>query len=189
MSQPTALDKYLSKQTVKTLDGEKLYTFRLLRKKDAARIYHRTVSVLLSAIAQAVGDGGPAAKIEAIKAIDFDTFWDLASTLLKDCFIRPNSDNPDHIITIDSLDDAEYFDDEREELYIATYYALKANYPKSWGRIEKAMGDFGPKVAAMMTQTQSSTVLTPDSSQAATSPSSSGSPPAKSKKRGRSRNS
>ncbi len=187
MSQPKALDKFLSKQTVKTLDGEKLYTFRLLRKRDAARIYHQTVSVLISTIAQAVGDGGPAAKIEAVKAIDFDTFWGLASALLKGCAIRPNPDNPDHIVSIGDLDDTEYFDDEREELYIAVYYALRANFPKSWGRIEKAAAGFGPKLAAMVTP--SSTALTPDTSAAATSPSSSASHQAKLKKRGRSRSS
>jgi len=172
-----ALNKYLSKQTVKTLDGEKLYTFRLLRKKEAARIYHTTVSTVLAAIAQAAGGEGPTAKLDAIKAIDFDTFWGLARVVLRKCDIRPDPDNPDFFITIDDLDNAEYFDELREELYIAVYYGLKANYPKSWGRIEKAIAGFGPRIAAMANQLN--TVSTPGSSLAATSPSSTESPPLK----------
>ena len=182
-----ALEKFLCKQTVKTLDGEKLYTFRLLKKKEAARIYHTAVSAILSAIAQAAGGEGPTAKLEAIKAIDFDTFWGLAHTLLKGCVIRENPDNPDDMVQVNDLDECEYFDDLREELYIAVYYGLKANFPKSWGRIEKAMGDFGPKLAAIVTP--SSIPLTPDSSHPATSPSSTAQPRSKSKKRGHSRSS
>lgn len=183
-----ALEKYQKQVTVKTLDGEKLYTFRLLRQKEAAKIYHKTVSVLLSALAQAAGGDGPASKLEAIKAVDFETFWTLASTLLKSCDIRPNPQgNPDYFITVKDLDTCEYFDDAREELYIAVYYALQANYPKSWARVEKAMGDIGPRIEAMMDPT-SGTALTPDSSEPATSPSSTGAAPSKSGKRGRTLN-
>ncbi len=159
----------------------------MLRQKEAAKIYHKTVSVLLSALAQAAGGDGPAAKLEAIKAIDFDTFWTLASTLLRGCNIRPNPQgNPEFFITVEDLDTCEYFDEAREELYIAVYYALRANYPKSWARVEKAMGDIGPRIEAMMTR-ESSTASTPDSSAPQTSPSSTDAAPSKSKKRGRTR--
>lgn len=145
------LEKYLSKQTVKTLDGEKVYTFRLLRQREAARIFHETVSVLLTAFASAMG-GDAAAKIDAIKSVDFDTFWDLAAALLKGCIIRPRIDTPDFFITVEDLNTCEYFDDAREELYIAVYYALVANYPKSFARVERAFKDFGPRLEAMVQQ-------------------------------------
>jgi len=164
---------------VKTLDGEKLYTFRLLKMREAHRIYHKTVSVILAAIAHAAGGEGPAAKLEAIRALDFDTLWDLARSLLCGCKIIPNPENPDMFVIIDDMDTCHYFESEPEELYIAIYHALKVNYPKSWGRVEKVLSDFGPRLEALVGAT-SSIASAPSSSRPATSQPSSKSAPKKS---------
>lgn len=147
------LDKLVGKAVVKTLDGEKLYKFRLLKRREAAKIYHTSVQTVVKLIAGAVGADTVEAKLLAIDSLDFDTIWNLASVLLKDCVVIPNMENMQYMIPLGSnLDDCDYFNDNNEELYIAIYHALRVNFPKSFSRLEKRLRDTIPGIQETISQ-------------------------------------
>ena len=123
-------------------DGEKLYKFRILTRREAARVFHNSIKLILKALSGLSGDDKSTKIVEAIDSLDFDHVWNLAKVLLKNCIISPNMENPQHMITISNLDETDYFDDCREELYIALYYSLKANYPKSFSRVAEKLQGF-----------------------------------------------
>lgn len=126
--------------TVKTLDGDKVYNFVLLKRKAAARVFHNTLLVLASAFAELAKSGAkikPEDILKALNTIDFDTVWGLAEILLADVII----DN-------DEIDLEEYYGDNPSEIYIAIWHGIQVNYPKVFTMIrEKITGsDLSEKV-------------------------------------------
>lgn len=140
-------------KTIKTLNGEKVYKFKLLRRKQAARIYHNTIKALLGALASVAGkDGKKSAEsiARAIDGLEFDLVWELAEALLKGAVIQPDPDNLNNVVSITNLSESDYYDEEREELYIALYHALEANYPKSFALARGRLQDTGIDLASLM---------------------------------------
>lgn len=108
--------------TIKTLDGEKEYNFVLLKRKDAARIFHNTLLVIAGAFAELVkAEEKPDTKdiLKALQTVDFDTVWDLGETLLNGVMINKHE-----------IDFEDYFGENPSELYIAIWNAIQINYPK-----------------------------------------------------------
>jgi hypothetical protein len=133
-----------AKVNVKTLDGEKVYKFKLLKARENMRVYFGTIKNLMQSFAVLASDykGFNVASIgTAIKGLEYDVFIDLAKTLLRGTIIMPNPD-VDKFETIDNLEECEYYIDKPEEMYVAVFEALKANYPKSFSRLAKKVEDF-----------------------------------------------
>jgi len=108
--------------TIKTLDGEKEYSFVLLKRKDAARIFHNTLLAIAGAFSELVKSGDAPESSDLLKALqtlDFSTVWDLGETLLANV-----------IIDKEEIDFEEYFGENPSELYIAIWNAIQINYPK-----------------------------------------------------------
>jgi hypothetical protein len=156
---------------VNTPDGPKTYTFQLLKRKKAARVFHESLQQIIKLIAGAVDkNAGTAGLIQAVESLDFNTFWGLAQTLLRGGNVRPDPENAGHVVPFGNLDETDYFEDCREELYLAVYHALKVNYPKSFSRLATKLGDFGQQIEAMAGQA-SSIASTPALSRESPSPS------------------
>lgn len=135
------LDKWQKKSIFKTVDGrEVMYTFSLLSAKKALRIFHTTISSIITLIASTARSGGDISGI--IQALDFDTLESLAGPLLYGAIVRPNgpSSNDDMFTLTDPLEH-EYFLDNQTELYLAIWEALKANYPKQYSAIMEKLKD------------------------------------------------
>lgn len=139
---------------VKTLDGEKIYVFQLMKALESQRVFHETIRTLFSSIASVADPDGGGLNISnigtAMKMLDFETFHELAKILLRGATVKPDPDNLKKIIPIKNLDDCDYFLDCPEEIYIAVYHALRANYPKSFSRLASKLGDFGHRVGEQM---------------------------------------
>lgn len=154
-----------------TPDGWKQYQFTLLKTRQAAKIYHESVTSLLSVIAGAIGSKEDArGRIEAIRSLDFDLIWNLGEALLRGCNVREDKCNPQNMISIRELESTNYFDDKREELYCAIWGALRANYPNSWSRLERGLEGFGPKIEAAI-RTKLSILSEPEPQGSSQSPS------------------
>ena len=155
-----------------TPDGSRTYTYRLLKQKEAARIYYTTIATLIKAIAQAA-TGDALSKMRAVEALDFDTAWDLGRSLLSGCLIRTDPENEDDFIKVDNYETCTYFDDAQEERLIAIYQGIIANFPKSQERFQRAISGFGLKVEQLMEMAKKLGIPLPqDLSAPATSPSS-----------------
>jgi len=128
---------------VKTLEGIKKYSFIALRRKEAARVFHGVLEVVVVAIAKAAESGNEAERtgaiLDAIKTLDFDTFYDLARTLLR--FVVIDGEE------IADIEKSDYFTERPEELYIATVYAILENWPKLFSRVRERLAGFDPSDA------------------------------------------
>jgi hypothetical protein len=126
------------KKKVKTLEGEKEYVFCALVRKDAARVFHNTLSAVVSAVAgiSASSDEDKAdAVFKAINTLDFDTLWGLAEVLLKFAILDGES--------IEDLNDTDYFNERPEELYLAVFHAVLLNWPSVLLKVREALSGSG----------------------------------------------
>jgi hypothetical protein len=124
---------------VKTLEGVKKYNFVALKRKEAARIFHGVLGVVVEAIARVSESKDAdrvAAILDAVKALDFDRFWALASALLRNVIVDGTEIGP--------LDTTDYFETRPEELYIATVYAVLENWPKVFSKVRGSLSGFAP---------------------------------------------
>lgn len=125
------------KTTVKTFEGEKEYIFCALVRKDAARVFHNTLTTLISAVADVAvskGESQTDAVFKAIKTLDFDTVWDLAEVLLRFAILDGEE--------IQDLNETDYFTDRPEELYLAVFHAVMLNYPKVFLKLGEVVKGF-----------------------------------------------
>jgi hypothetical protein len=138
---------------------------------------------MMATIARALGNGINVAEVLSGKvddllgridsiteAVDFDTFWGLAEELLHGATIKPDLNNLLEIIQIEDLNTTNYYDERPEERYIATFYAIRANYPKSFSRVISKAKDFARKQDQKTMKSQ--TPSTPEPSKPVQSPSS-----------------
>lgn len=117
----------------------KVYKFVPLKRKEAAEVFHNTLLAILSVIgstSQETGSSSLQTIMQALKGIDFVTFWSLAEKLLRFVII----DN-EEIVDINETD---YFRDNPEELYQAVFHAVLKNYPGVFGKIQGVIGDSNP---------------------------------------------
>lgn len=140
----------------KTLAGvEMQYQLTPLLRREAAEVFHNTVQVLLGAVASLSEDAESSVSLlTAIKSLDFKTFWSLAEKLFRNCVVM----GPPGIgyVEIRDLNTTDYFADKPDELYVATYHAVQANWPDFFGRVAKALGGFDlGALAAQSTSTAS----------------------------------
>jgi hypothetical protein len=139
---------------VKTLDGEKIFIFELLNAKDNMRVFHDVVQTLIASIASVADLDGGGVELsrlgDAVQMLSFDKVRNLAKLLLTGMQIKPDMKNLNKIVVIDDIDDCEYFMDCPEELYIAIFHAIRANYPKSFSRLATKMGGFGQRVGTQV---------------------------------------
>lgn len=112
----------------KTLDGKTRKVDLIpLRRKEAARVFHETLVVILHGISGATKENPGRILTEAINALSFDKLYELGNTLLKDAIIDGEE--------IRNLDDTEIFEENPEELYIVLFHAIKENYPNFFTRV------------------------------------------------------
>jgi hypothetical protein len=125
---------------VKTLEGVKKYSFVALRRKEAARVFHGVLEVVIVAVANIAEansqDERAAAIMRAVKTLDFETFWGLARTLLRFVIVDGKE--------IQDIEETDYFEDRPEELYIATVHAILENWPKLFSRVRESLTGFDP---------------------------------------------
>jgi len=115
----------------KNLEGvEKEYVYVALKRKEAVRVAHTTLQSLFGAIAGMGSDGG-AAIASAVKALDFDVFWSLAEKVLK-CVIVDG-------VEISDINNSDYFAEHIDELYLAVYHGIEANWPKVFFQLREAL--------------------------------------------------
>ena len=124
------------KAVIKNLAGEEVeYNFVALRRKEAMRVFHNSLTSILGAIGE-VSDLTDTSIFRALKSIEFDVVWDLAESLLNQVIIDGTE--------ITDINETDYFNDKQDEFYLAIGYALKLNYPdiftKAQAAIKKAMG-------------------------------------------------
>jgi hypothetical protein len=138
-------DQHNLKFQIKNLSGEQVtYNLLPLKRKTAAYVSHRFLQTLLRGFAKAA-QGGQEALLEALSDIDFDTLWDLASTILKDAEIH----HMNGVEKISDLDESEYFEENPEELYLAVAHGVRENYPKFFSRIKGLLGDLVRRTSEM----------------------------------------
>jgi hypothetical protein len=126
-----ALNSFEHTAKVKTLDGEKEYNFVLLKRKDAARVFHNTLLAIAGAFSELIKSGEdtkPEDMLKAIKTLEFDTVWDLGETLLAGV-----------VIDRQEIDLEDYYGENPSELYLAIWYAIQANYPKVFTKLRERL--------------------------------------------------
>jgi hypothetical protein len=128
--------KFQKKVEIKTANGIKCYEFEILHRREAARIFHSTLTSIAGALAGALdakGGVSTEAIFKAIKSIDFDTIWDLAESLLRHCSVDG--------VELGPLDESDYYQDNQIELYLAIWHAINANFPSVFSKVrEKIKG-------------------------------------------------
>jgi len=136
------LKRHQSTVKVKTLDGEKEYNFVLLKRREAAEVFHNTLLVLAGALSEVVksGDNTDFDLGKALQALDFSVLWDLATKLLSGAMVDGNE--------LGELEESSYFEEQPEELYIAVWHAIQANYPRVFSKIRERLS--GSSIAETM---------------------------------------
>lgn len=123
---------------IKTLDGTKKFCFVPLRRREAAKVFHNSVKLIVEALAN-IGTSinnetvNPEGLSRALKVLDFDLLWDLAEKICKLMIVDGN----------DVADIEDYFGENPEELYLVLFHGIRLNYPKQCGQIMKRLGDSG----------------------------------------------
>ena len=135
---------------VKTLEGEKEYNFVLLKRKEAAEVFHNTLLVVAGAFSELVkaDKSKPEDLLIAMKTFDFDTLWSLAEKLLRGVMIDGSE--------IGDLEETSYFEEQPEELYIAVWHGIQVNYPKVFSKIrERLIGSSFAETMKMVSEPKS----------------------------------
>lgn len=141
--------------TVKTLEGEKQYVFVALTRRDAMEVFHGVLSTVIGAVTEistADKDNATDEVFSALRKIDFETVWSLASKLLKFAMLDG--------VEIKDLDDTDYFDDRPEELYLAVFHAIRLNWPGVFEKLKNALSglDLGSMLPTGLSREESKTL-------------------------------
>jgi hypothetical protein len=134
MSTPQELiakTKAASNVEVKTLDGVKRYSFQLLTRKEAVKVFHQSLQAVLTTIAGVSMDEltkGKSLAVDdiarALAQLDFDLVWDLGESLLK--FVQ---------IDLQEIDFEDYYGEHPTELYIAIVQGIRVNWPEVFSKV------------------------------------------------------
>lgn len=99
-----------------------------LKRKEAAEIFHKSISTAIGIVQEGFLGVDFKSELEigmaiakGLKAIDFELFWSIAERVLKFAIINGKE--------ITDLNTTEYFEKHPEELYLATFHAIKENFP------------------------------------------------------------
>jgi len=109
-----------------------------LRRKEAMRIFHEVLLVVLTAIDTDKGLD----LSKAIRELSFSKIEMLADSMLKFAMIDGQE--------IKSFDDTDFFEKYPEELYLVLVYAIKENFPDFFTRIKKVMGKGLPDMSQIL---------------------------------------
>jgi len=109
--------------------GIKRYSIVPLKRKEAVRVFHRSLQGVLGAL----GTGGSIDFASVAKQLDFDLVWDLSSSLLRHVMI-------DEV----EVDLEEYFAANPLEMYLATVEAIQRNWPGVFSGLLGGLGETGP---------------------------------------------
>jgi len=126
----------------KTLDDREVeYQLTPLKRKEAALVFHNTLVVVLKAMGEVSADEDKqGALLKALDVLDFETVWGLASKLLRNSIIKSDKG----FVEVKNLDECDYFTDRPDEMYLAIFHAVKANFPKFFSGMMAKVG-FNPE--------------------------------------------
>jgi len=127
-------DKYQKEVIIKTLEGEKKFTFRVLNVEEADEVFHESLLTIIKSFSALDLETVDASSIlKAVSSISYSQKKKLGEALLKNVLLN---DEP-----IGSFGDSkcEYFRDYPEEVYLCIFHAIKINFSGVFFRIIKAL--------------------------------------------------